>query len=81
MITFLKNLTYCSISLNRRKYRLFGGFFKKLILIAIYSHVVVNLLITGCFLKVSHSNYPGGEAMIKLHELEAKINREYFLFK
>ena len=33
-------------------------------------HLVVNLAATAGFLYISHHNYPGGEAMTALHQIE-----------
>ena len=33
-------------------------------------HLVVNIAATAGFLYISHHNYPGGEAMAALHQIE-----------
>jgi hypothetical protein len=49
-----------------------GSLMKSLVLFAIYSHFIFNLAITGGFLYISKLNYPGGNALMKLHELEPR---------
>jgi alpha-1,6-mannosyltransferase len=38
--------------------------------LAAAGHLAINLLLTGFLLAVSHVNYPGGEALALLHQLE-----------
>ncbi|XP_061178921.1 dol-P-Man:Man(7)GlcNAc(2)-PP-Dol alpha-1,6-mannosyltransferase-like [Saccostrea echinata] len=44
--------------------------FKKLVALAAVCHIIGNITCTTVFLFVSHQNYPGGQAMQKLHQLE-----------
>ena len=52
------------------KHRINKKILKHLIYVAIICHFIANLLLTGGFLYVSRLNYPGANALIKLHELE-----------
>lgn len=58
------------------RHRGIGGLIKKIILFFLYSHAVANLIVSAGFLYVSSLNYPGGEALSKLHQLEPASNRE-----
>lgn len=46
------------------------SWFKKLVAMAALCHIFGNITCTTVFLFVSHQNYPGGQAMQKLHQLE-----------
>ena len=54
-----------------RNFRFSPSYAKRLLQICFYSHLVVNLIVTCGMLTVSSMNYPGGTALLKLHQLEA----------
>ena len=58
--------------LKSRKKRAKWAFVKNIILFGLYLHLIANLAVTVGFLYVSRHNYPGAQAMIRLHELEPK---------
>jgi hypothetical protein len=41
-------------------------------------HLVANVVSTAGFLYVSTLNYPGGEAILKLHQIESRTTGENF---
>ncbi|CAF0720487.1 unnamed protein product [Brachionus calyciflorus] len=57
------------------KLRLKRNFVKNLILLGFYAHLIINLVITSGFLHVSRLNYPGAQALNKLHEIESKESK------
>ena len=60
------------IEIFRSKQRFGKNLLKNLVYIGIFSHFIVNLMMTGGFLYVSSLNYPGAQALIKIHEFEPK---------
>ena len=46
------------------------GLWKKAVVLLAPSHLLLNTLFTIIMLWVSHHNYPGGEALFRLHQME-----------
>lgn len=65
-----------SVNFKSRKNRSSYLYLKNLIVLALYAHLLVNIAITSGFLFVSKMNYPGANALVKLHELEPKDSRK-----
>nr|CAG4648605.1 EOG090X04MD [Polyphemus pediculus] len=49
----------------------FKGKMQALLALAAAGHLMANLVLSCFLLAVSHANYPGGEALVKLHQLES----------
>ena len=50
--------------------------FRKLLAIGAVLHILGNIATTGVFLYSSYLNYPGGEAIYRLHQLEPSTKGE-----
>ena len=59
-----------------KNHRIVSVKLKKIVTGCLYLHVLINIIISSGFLYVSNINYPGGHALLKLHEIESKSTRK-----